>query len=693
MRRSVAIAVAIAGAALLASVELAGADAPSGTPVSYTTKAQATTIVDGFDGNLWFVEPGNGRQVGAITRAGAITEAPSNPTPTGIANGVAGTPSAGAVWVASGNSGNDGNNGNGLGAFLSAYSKAAPSTSQSIHLEGSDPGAVAADSQGNLWVAIGKSAWDGAVEEVALRNSFWTPAQVVSLGDGTAASIATGADGVTMWVTEPSENEIGEIVSASGNAGGAAVLKQIPLPTSVSGTLGQIVLGPDGNMYAGLTGATGKPSYVLQITPAGTITPLQLPPGSTANPAVLAVGPDKDLWMAGGGMLTSMTRTGVFTDYPGILPAGDTIGGIAPDPSADALWLTTATAPTASGTPPTDAIYRVGLVPPPPPPLTGPSGPSPLPPPPTLTATLSTPTGVTTTGVTLTGTITEQAGAAATPTTYRFDYGTTTAYGDMTPCATTTVTPSGVVVSAQLTGLQPYTTYHYQLVANDCTPPTNSKPAMSPDETFTTGSTLEPVQNVDVGVQPVSGTVRVELPGTNTFKPLPAGATVPVGATVGTRTGKVLLVSQTGPGQQASGQFSKGVFKVTQPKGGSETVLTLVSNYGVCPRTTTVKARIAMVPAQKATKKPKKKTKPKKSKKPKKHSTKVVNEVFGNAHGEFKTHGHYATAADQGTGWQTIDRCDGTQIAVTAGTVTVTDFTHHHTLTLTAGHHYLSKAP
>jgi hypothetical protein len=68
-----------------------------------------------------------------------------------------------------------------------------------------------------------------------------------------------------------------------------------------------------------------------------------------------------------------------------------------------------------------------------------------------------------------------------------------------------------------------------------------------------------------------------------------------------------------------------------------------------------------------------------------------VNEVFGNAHGQFSTRGHYATAADQGTGWRTADRCDGTLISVSAGKVTVTDFVHHRTLVLTAGHHYLAR--
>jgi hypothetical protein len=72
-------------------------------------------------------------------------------------------------------------------------------------------------------------------------------------------------------------------------------------------------------------------------------------------------------------------------------------------------------------------------------------------------------------------------------------------------------------------------------------------------------------------------------------------------------------------------------------------------------------------------------------------SKKVVNQVFGNAHGHFSTRGHYATAADQGTRWSTADRCDGTLIAVTLGQVTVTDRLRHRTFVVRAGHHYLAN--
>ena len=132
------------------------------------------------------------------------------------------------------------------------------------------------------------------------------------------------------------------------------------------------------------------------------------------------------------------------------------------------------------------------------------------------------------------------------------------------------------------------------------------------------------------------------------------------------------MQSATGPGAQvASGRFSGGIFVVTQPSGGTVTVLVLSSRLRQVCRGEAPRAMRRQPPAKK------------KKKKKRAASHKVVNQVFGNAHGQFTTRGHYATAADQGTGWRTADRCDGTLIAVSAGQVTVTDRVRHRTFVLT----------
>jgi hypothetical protein len=90
-----------------------------------------------------------------------------------------------------------------------------------------------------------------------------------------------------------------------------------------------------------------------------------------------------------------------------------------------------------------------------------------------------------------------------TPVTYEFQYGTAPPTAPQTAPATATATPAGASVSATLSGLTPYTTYHYRLVASDCS--AASCQAASRDQTFTTGSTLQPQLNATVGATATEG--------------------------------------------------------------------------------------------------------------------------------------------------------------------------------------------
>jgi streptogramin lyase len=686
------IAAAVIGAAL-AWGALASADAPSaGTPyVIPTAGSMPAGISTGpADGNLWFTEAA-GNRLGSITPAGAITE-PAGATgltgPTAIAPGITGTPSAGMLFFTEP-----------LSRSLGEYTISPGTSSTEVHLRGGDiptPGGVALDSQGNVWVTITNA---GVINELVPpyeQSNVTAFPSVGGLDRGLArpGSITLGPDG-NMWFTEVGTDRIATIVTPATGAPGVIVsaptigtITEYPSSSSSltpAGTLGNIVVGPDGNLWVGTVGTNGNPSAVLQITPAGAVTPFDIPSGSTANPDVLAVGPDGELWMPDGnggvppampdgdGGLTSVTTAGVFTHYAGFLPAGDTITAMHADPgAADALWLTDETA---------NAIYRVPLAPPPPP-VPQQQQPPP-PPPPALSATIAPVSALSTSGATLSGTISEPVGSPPTAVSYRFQYGTSTSYAFETPAVAATVTPSGVNVSAPLSGLAHYTTYHYRLVATDC--PAASCQVVSPDQSFTTGSTLQPTLDVTVGATVTAGTILVKLPGHHGFKRLHAGELIPLGSTIDARHGTVLIQSAiAGPsGEYASGLFSDGIFTVTQPAGGTVIVLVLNSSFKSCPKATPTKGPLASAAALATSKK--------KTKKPVSH--KVVNQVFGNAHGQFKTRGSYATAADQGTAWRTSDRCDGTQISVSAGMVTVTDRVHHRTFVLTAGHRYLARTP
>ncbi len=116
-------------------------------------------------------------------------------------------------------------------------------------------------------------------------------------------------------------------------------------------------------------------------------------------------------------------------------------------------------------------------------------------------------------------------------TTYRFEYGTTAAYG-----SSTVETPAGAAsVSAPLTGLQPETTYHYRLVATN---PFGTSAA--PDGTFTTLAYRPPTATTgtatNVGSSGASLTASVNPNGKPTSVAFELGSTAGYGSTTATVT-------------------------------------------------------------------------------------------------------------------------------------------------------------
>jgi hypothetical protein len=67
--------------------------------------------------------------------------------------------------------------------------------------------------------------------------------------------------------------------------------------------------------------------------------------------------------------------------------------------------------------------------------------------------------------------------------------------------------------------------------------------------------------------------------------------------------------------------------------------------------------------------------------------------LWGNATGRFRTRGRYAAATVRGTRWLTIDRCNGTQVIVTDGVVSVFDLVARRTVLVSAGQSYFAHAP
>jgi hypothetical protein len=63
-------------------------------------------------------------------------------------------------------------------------------------------------------------------------------------------------------------------------------------------------------------------------------------------------------------------------------------------------------------------------------------------------------------------------------------------------------------------------------------------------------------------------------------------------------------------------------------------------------------------------------------------STRLLGLLQGNGSGRFRTYRDRASASVVGTDWEVQNRCDGTLIIVRRGTVEVTDFRLHKTVTL-----------
>jgi hypothetical protein len=98
-------------------------------------------------------------------------------------------------------------------------------------------------------------------------------------------------------------------------------------------------------------------------------------------------------------------------------------------------------------------------------------------------ATTGAATSVTTSSAKVAGTVNPNGEA----TTYAFQFGTTTAYGQQTNPQSAGSGSQGQAVSETLTGLRPGTTYHYRVIATNA-----SATTVGGDGTFTTSGTMPP---------------------------------------------------------------------------------------------------------------------------------------------------------------------------------------------------------
>ena len=172
-------------------------------------------------------------------------------------------------------------------------------------------------------------------------------------------------------------------------------------------------------------------------------------------------------------------------------------------------------------------------------------------------------------------------------------------------------------------------------------------------------------------VQPVSGTVLGHPPDDPNFRRITGAANLVMGWTLNVTQGRARLTTEGSRQTPQSVDAFEGFFTILQAQSSPVTDLVLRSGdfNQVCGSGGVDVARASA-------------------------STQSVRHLWASGKGKFRTKGRFASASVRGTEWLTDDRCDGTQITVKTGAVSVFDQTLNQTVVVTpANSPYLAKAP
>ena len=303
--------------------------------------------------------------------------------------------------------------------------------------------------------------------------------------------------------------------------------------------------------------------------------------------------------------------------------------------------------------------------------------------------------------------------------TYHFEVGPTTEYGFET-AERVSLIGFPVLVWATVYGLSPSTTYHFRVVVatdqgethgpdrsfttlaaasplpatqlTETPPPPSAEPAPNtllsvPDLSpplVTTGASatladgaaelagtapvLLPEQSKTVVAEPVSGSVLVRSPGSQSFAAFEAADDIRVGSVVDARRGVVQISAAIGSGVD-TGRFWGAVFRVSQPAG--EHGITELELLGGRPARCDRKAPQRAAAAKRGT-----------------------GGLWGKDNkGRFRTRGRNSVATVRGTTWNVAERCAGTLTRVLEGAVEVRDPRRGKTVLLKAGQQLMVRDP
>ena len=201
------------------------------------------------------------------------------------------------------------------------------------------------------------------------------------------------------------------------------------------------------------------------------------------------------------------------------------------------------------------------------------------------------------------------------------------------------------------------------------------------------GALPPPVLGKSVDVEPAKGVVKIRCKGQRRFKPLAAGARIPLGCLVDTRHGVVVLTSASGHGGTQTARFWNGLFRVGQTGGRLPyTTLALRGPLGCGGGKRNARRHHG---AKRGGSRHRADTS--RTRRHKKGGG--GRGLWGSGKGHFRTNGRYGSASVRGTIWFVGDRCDNsTLFTVRRGVVRVHDDTLGRNLNLKAGHRYVARA-
>jgi streptogramin lyase len=428
-----AVLVAIAGALTWAGT----AEAAHVTLFSngITQGSTIRAIALGPDGKLWFTA---GDRIGRFNPAdGQVDYFSAGITPSALPNGITLGPD-GNLWFTELNR-------PGIARITpsGAIEELPPLTA------GSNPQDITAGPDGKLWYTNDSGAAIGRVDPITRQiNEF-----PVTPGSG-PERITAGPDG-NLWFTESEGHRIAKITPLG------VVTEFPPGPLASKISLGEITTGPDGNLWFLET----ESNAIGRFTTTGALTEFSgFTPGNPEGPEAIAAAPDGNLWFTEGDKGDSVGRIsvdGAFTEFKHGLPVNTWPGDwlvVGPDGN---LWFSTE----QSGPGGIDSVARLSLDTPP-------------------RVSTGDATNIAATGATLPGTVNPVGDA----TTWSVQYGTTDAYGSVTPGSSLPAGGQAIPVSSAVTDLAPATTYHYRVVATNGSGTTNG-----PDKSFTTTAAPPPL--------------------------------------------------------------------------------------------------------------------------------------------------------------------------------------------------------